>query len=130
MVWLTRPPPKWLAAPEATAASWSARVRSSFSETAIGRPSADTTTACATPGTLRTKLVTSQLRFCASLLSCVMVAPGRRWGAVTRLLGLLPAAAGAGRRGAAAACQAATVAGEHAAHLGGRAPPGRRWRRF
>src|SRR6266545_7985175 len=125
MVWLTRPPPKWLAAPEATAASWSARVRSSFSETAIGRPSADTTTACATPGTLRTKLVTSQLRFCASLLSCVMVAPGRRWGAVTRLLGLLPAA-GAGRRGAAAAFQAATVAGEHAAHLGGRAPPGRR----
>src|SRR5215211_7396922 len=46
-------------------------------------PSADTTIACATPGTLLAKLETSQLRFCASLRSCVIVvAPRGRVGVV------------------------------------------------
>src|SRR5215218_8824054 len=86
IVWLTIPASKqraapWvkLASPEATAASWSALARSSRSDTAMSSPSAETTIACATPGTLLEKLETSQLRFCASLLSCVIVAPrGRR----------------------------------------------------
>src|ERR687887_454561 len=82
MVWLTTPASKqraapWvrLASPEATAASWSALARSRRSETAMSSPSADTTIAWATPGTLLAKLVTSQLRFWASLLSCIVVAP-------------------------------------------------------
>src|SRR6266496_1313973 len=87
MVWLTTPASKTraapcvrLARPDATAESWSARARSSRSDTAISRPSDETTIACATPGTLRTKLLTNQLRFCASLLSCVIVAPWRHRG--------------------------------------------------
>src|SRR5918992_3903270 len=88
IVWLTAPASKqraapWvrLASPEETAASWSALARSSRSETAIRSPSAETTIACATPGTLLAKLETSQLRFCASLLSCVIVvAPRGRMG--------------------------------------------------
>src|SRR5919204_280750 len=87
IVWLTIPASKqraapWvrLASPEATAASWSALARSSRSDTAMSRPSAETTIACATPGTLLAKLETSQLRFCASLLSCVIVAPSGRRG--------------------------------------------------
>src|ERR671934_1652143 len=82
IVWLTVPASNtraapWvrLASPEATAASWSALARSSRSETAISRPSEETTIAWATPGTLLAKLVTSQLRFWASLLSCIVVAP-------------------------------------------------------
>src|ERR671931_62710 len=82
MVWLTTPASKqraapWvrLASPEATAASWSALARSRRSETAMSSPSADTTIAWATPGTLLAKFVTSQLRFWASLLSCIVVAP-------------------------------------------------------
>src|ERR687888_590186 len=82
MVWLTTPASKqraapWvrLASPEATAASWSALARSRRSETAMSSPSADTTIAWATPGTLLAKLLTSQLRFWASLLSCIVVAP-------------------------------------------------------
>src|SRR6266516_163709 len=78
-VWLTLPPPKQreapsvrLASPEATAASWSPRARSSRSDTAISRPSEVTTIAWAMPGTRRTKLDTSQLTFCASLLSCAI----------------------------------------------------------
>src|SRR6266487_290688 len=61
-----------LASPEATAASWSPRARSSRSDTAISRPSEVTTIAWAMPGTRRTKLDTSQLTFCASLLSCAI----------------------------------------------------------
>src|SRR6266545_4686024 len=78
-VWFTLPPPKQrdapcvrLASPEATAASWSARARSSRSDTAISRPSEVTTIAWAMPGTRRTKLDTSQFTFCASLLSCAI----------------------------------------------------------
>src|SRR6266516_2106685 len=86
MVWLTTPasntraaPCVRLASPDATAESWSALARSSRSETAMSSPSDETTIACATPGTLRTKLLTNQLRFCASLLSCVIVAPWGHW---------------------------------------------------
>src|SRR6266704_1149188 len=78
-VWFTLPPAKQrdapcvrLASPEATAASWSARARSSRSDTAISRPSEVTTIAWAMPGTRRTKLDTSQFTFCASLLSCAI----------------------------------------------------------
>src|SRR6266542_3360193 len=81
-VWFTLPPPKQrdapcvrLASPEATAASWSARARSSRSDTAISRPSEVTTIAWAMPGTRRTKLDTSQFTFCASLLSCAIAVP-------------------------------------------------------
>src|SRR6266545_3074555 len=81
-VWLTLPPPKYLAAPwvrldrpDATAASWSAVVRSRSSETATGSPSAETTIVWMTPGTFRTKFVTSQFRFSASLLSSAISTP-------------------------------------------------------
>src|SRR5918999_3393588 len=84
IVWLTAPASKqraapWvrLASPDETAASWSALARSSRSDTAISSPSAETTMACATPGTLLAKLETSQLRFWASLLSCVIVVAPR-----------------------------------------------------
>src|SRR3954451_21274151 len=46
--------------PDATADSWSARSRGSPDELAISRPSADTTAACATPGTRCVKPSTSQ----------------------------------------------------------------------
>src|SRR6266540_3704117 len=81
-VWLTLPPPKYLAAPwvrldrpDATAASWSAVVRSRSSETATGSPSAETTIVWMTPETFRTKFVTSQFRFSASLLSSAISTP-------------------------------------------------------
>src|SRR5919198_4505121 len=81
-VWLTLPPPKYLAAPcvrldrpDATAASWSAVGRSRSSETATGSPSAETTIVWMTPGTFRTKLVASQFRFSASLLSSAISTP-------------------------------------------------------
>src|SRR4029453_13419284 len=88
IVWFTAPASKqraapWvrLATPAAPAARWPARRRPSRPDTAIRSASAETTIACATPGTLLAKLETSQLRFCASLLSCVIVAPPRgRWG--------------------------------------------------
>src|SRR5512132_3698036 len=98
-VWVTFPPPKiraapWvrLARPEATAASWSALARSKRSDTAISSPSADSTIACAAPGTLLAKLETSQLRFWASLLSWVIVAPRRPRGVGIRASGPCPAA--------------------------------------
>src|SRR4029453_15503155 len=88
IVWFTAPASKqraapWvrLASPGGTGGSWSALARSRRSETAMRSPSAETTIACATPGTLLAKLETSQLRFCASLLSCVIVvAPRGRMG--------------------------------------------------
>src|SRR3954463_13559304 len=46
--------------PDATADSWSARSRGSPDELAISRPSADTTAACATPGTRCVKPSTGQ----------------------------------------------------------------------
>src|SRR5215467_10433403 len=58
-----------LVRPEATAASWSARSCGKPSENASGRPSADTTIACATAGTRSTKLVMSQFRSCAEEVS-------------------------------------------------------------
>src|SRR6266571_8437503 len=143
-VWFTAPPPKQRAAPcvrldrpEATAASWSARARSSFSDTAMSSPSAETTIVWATPGTFLTKLVTSQLRFWASLLSCVIwsLLDGVRSGiAANRLFCVpFPARHDAGRR-TAPALQAGPVARQHAADLaraagarGGLRPlPGRR----
>src|SRR6266545_5233611 len=144
IVWLTIPASKqraapWvrLASPEATAASWSALARSSRSDTAMSRPSAETTIACATPGTLLAKLETSQLRFCASLLSCVIVAPSGRRG-VAACDGIFACCHHA------AALEARAVAREHAPDFlrgsrggGGRAlgtggvgrPHGRRGRR-
>src|SRR5215218_3501242 len=78
-VCLTSPPsmqraPPWvrLASPEAMAASWSALGRSRRSEAATGSPSADTTSAWATPGVWLAKLPTSQLKSLASLLSVGM----------------------------------------------------------
>src|SRR5436305_9044777 len=66
-VWTTWPAEKHSAAPlvrlpspDATAESWSARSRGSPDELAISRPSADTTAACATPGTRWVKPSTSQ----------------------------------------------------------------------
>src|SRR6185312_2158643 len=66
-VWLTPPASKHLAAPavrlispDATAESCSARSRGKPCDPASSRPSAETTTACATPGTCRTKSVMSQ----------------------------------------------------------------------
>src|SRR5918996_4311104 len=115
IVWLTAPASKqraapWvrLASPDATAASWSALARSSRSETAISSPSAETTIACATPGTLLAKLETSQLRFCASLLSCVIVvAPRGRMG-VAACVGIFACCHHP------AALEARTVARQHA----------------
>src|SRR6185312_11486457 len=49
-----------LTKPDATAASWSARSRGSRSELVSRRPSAETTMACATPGTRSAKFETSQ----------------------------------------------------------------------
>src|SRR5689334_8624439 len=46
--------------PDATAASWSARSRGSRSELVRRSPSAETTMACATPGTRSAKFETSQ----------------------------------------------------------------------
>jgi hypothetical protein len=60
------------------AASWSAMVRSSRSETATGSPSAETTIAWATDGVCFAKLPMSQLRSRASALSCGMAFLGRR----------------------------------------------------
>src|SRR6266567_3324111 len=81
-VWVTAPPSKIRAAPwvrldspEATAASWSARSRGKPLDTASSRPSEETTTVCATPGTRSTKLVISQLRFWAAWLSSLTVVP-------------------------------------------------------
>src|SRR6266545_5141703 len=81
MVWLTVPasntraaPCVRLASPDATAESWSALARSSRSETAMSSPSDETTIACAMPGTRRAKFETSQLTFCASLLSSIIAA--------------------------------------------------------
>src|SRR4030095_5830050 len=116
-LWVTVPPPKILAAPwvrlarpEATAASWSALARSRRSDTAISSPSAETTIECAPPGTLLAKLETSQLRFCASLLSCVIVAPrGRRGVAAT--VGIFACCHHP------AALEARAVARQHAPHL-------------
>src|SRR6266536_781315 len=127
-VWFTLPPPKYLAAPwvrldspEATAASWSAVARSRSSERAMSRPSAETTIVWMTPGTFLTKFWTSQFRFCASLLSCAIVAPGPHCGGVviggdeSPAPGVLPAA-----------LEAVTVARQPAAHAGGRALGGAR----
>src|SRR6266542_4995959 len=99
-VWLTSPassrreaPEVRLATPEATAESWSARARSSRSETAISSPSDETTIAWATPGVPRTKVLTSQLRFWASLLSEIINAPWRHRAAAgpRRLIHVVPA---------------------------------------
>src|SRR5689334_20740748 len=49
-----------LTSPDATAASWSARSRGRRSELVSRSPSADTTMACATPGTRSAKFETSQ----------------------------------------------------------------------
>ena len=51
-----------LVRPEVTAASWSARSLGNPSEKASGRPSAETTMACATEGTRSAKSVMSQFR--------------------------------------------------------------------
>src|SRR5690348_15591220 len=74
-VWFTPPPSKMREAPavsevspDATAASWSARSRGKPSDIARRSPSAETTTVCDTPGVLSTKLVITQLRFCAAWL--------------------------------------------------------------
>src|SRR3954447_24320302 len=74
-VWFTLPPSKMREAPavsevspDATAASWSARSRGKPSDIARRSPSAETTTVCDTPGVLSTKLVITQLRFCAAWL--------------------------------------------------------------
>src|SRR6185437_340635 len=111
-VWVTAPPSKIRAAPwvrldrpEATAASWSARSRGKPLDTASSRPSEETTTVCATPGTRSTKLVISQLRFCAAWLSSLTVHPlpkgtsvHGRAGAAGRLRGPVdPYGRGAGR---------------------------------
>src|SRR4029453_4789780 len=118
IVWFTAPaskqrPAPWvrLARPEDTAASWSALARSRRSETAMRSPSAETTIACATPGTLLEKLETSQLRFCASLLSCVIVvAPRGRMG-VAASVGIFACCHHP------AALEARAVARQHAADL-------------
>src|SRR4030095_6600683 len=85
--------------------------RSRHSKTAISAPSAETTIACATPGTLLAKLETSQLRFCASLLSCVIVvAPRGRMG-VADSVGIFACCHHP------AALEARTVARQHAPDL-------------
>jgi hypothetical protein len=55
--------------PGGDGASWSALGRSRRSEATTGSPSADITSACATPGVRLAKLSTSQLKSLASLLS-------------------------------------------------------------
>src|SRR5215472_15019696 len=81
-VWTTAPPSNTLDAPwvrlvrpDVTAASWSARSCGNPAENASGRPSEDTTTACATSGTRSTKLVISQLRSCAGRPGVLMGTP-------------------------------------------------------
>src|SRR5579872_4552290 len=64
-----------LVRPEVTAASWSARSWGNPALNASGRPSEDTTTACATSGTRSTKLVISQLRSCAGRPGVLMGTP-------------------------------------------------------
>src|SRR5579859_5658151 len=78
----TAPPSKtrdapWvrLVSPDVTAASWSARSWGKPALNASGRPSEDTTTACATSGTRSTKLVISQLRSCAGRPGVLMGTP-------------------------------------------------------
>ena len=73
----TRPPPigvdpplAMLSSPADTAARRSPELRSRPSDSAMSRPSDETTVASCTPGTRSTKLETSQLRFRASALSC------------------------------------------------------------
>src|SRR6266540_4665731 len=138
MVWLTTPasntraaPCVRLARPDATAESWSARARSRRSETAMSRPSDETTIACATPGTLRTKLFTNQLRFCASLLSCVIVAPLRHRGgpAEPRPGTLATVVQVVSRRHPPPALEAGAITGEHATNLLRRAREATRRRR-
>src|ERR671939_1742181 len=74
--------------PEATAESWSARSRGSPDELAISRPSADTTAACATPGTRWVKPSTSQATSVpVPVLTSSSLLPGRLPGVV-----VLPAA--------------------------------------
>src|SRR5258708_4110735 len=150
-VWVTAPPSKIRAAPwvrldrpEATAASWSARSRGKPLETASSRPSEETTTVCATPGTRSTKLVISQLRFWAAWLSSLTVHPlpkgtsvqssasrgaaGARPSAGPSSSGVPAVLAGAlavagllvGLRGVAALPQALVEAGEPAAYRVGR----------
>src|SRR5215469_13611993 len=86
-VWDTAPPSNTreapcvrLVRPEVTAASWSTRSEGKPCEYAIGRPSDDTTMACATEGTRSTKFVTSQLRSCAGRVSGLTGAPSCRDG--------------------------------------------------
>src|SRR5712691_2149022 len=81
-VWETAPPSNtreapWvrLVRPDVTAASWSTRSGGKPCEYAIGRPSDETTMACATEGTRSTKLVTSQLRSCAGRVSGLTGSP-------------------------------------------------------
>src|SRR5215218_6653133 len=119
-VCLTIPPSKQreaprvrLDSPEAIAASWSARGRSRRSDSAIGRPSAETTIAWATPGVLLAKFVTSQLRLRASALSSG-ITPPLRSGSVLRPLADVGAAGDV-----AAALEPGAVAGQHAADLFG-----------
>src|SRR6516164_4201035 len=64
-----------LVSPDVTAASWSARSCGKPALNASGRPSEDTTTACATSGTRSTKLVISQLRSCAGRPGVLMGTP-------------------------------------------------------
>src|SRR6478609_7917801 len=82
MICVTAPPPKRPAAPydrpmrpDATAAKRSAASRSRPLETAMGRPSAETTTASDTPGMWSTKCSTSQLTFRAAALRSLMGIP-------------------------------------------------------
>src|SRR6476619_71985 len=139
MDWRTSPLRSWRAAPrvrldmpDTIAASWSPAVRSRSSDTAMSRPSADTTSVCLTPGTLLTKLSRSQLKLAASVLIVVTVVVLRRRSGVgpAGLIGragaglergrcrgwsLATAAGGAGR--GAAALDAGLEAAEHAADV-------------
>src|SRR5690554_5843781 len=66
--------------PATIAASWSPLVRSSCSDIAMSKPSADTTSVCRVPGTVRTKLSSSQPKLAASVLSAVTLPPSMgRW---------------------------------------------------
>src|SRR6516164_6675681 len=114
-----------LVSPDVTAASWSARSCGNPALNANGRPSEDTTTACATSGTRSTKLVISQLRSCAGRPGVLMGTPlvarpyrflllvslclGLQSSSVLRLLGL--------------GCSGAALA--HASLEAGHAGPGR-----
>ena len=61
------------------AAIWSPPVRSRLSDIAMSRPSAETTRVCCTPGTLFTKLSSSQLKFAASVLIVAFTVVFLRW---------------------------------------------------